>query len=89
MTDAEEEAGRQSAAVISHAADRSAGDLCEGTLVSADRVEEAKRPPALIIVVDVVAPRRQLHFWKIAAVGKHYLVKNWRNLRSGRQTVSK
>lgn len=51
------------AAVISHATTE-AQEICEGTLENlADRVEEAKlTSPALIIVGDVVALRRQLHF---------------------------
>lgn len=64
------------AAVISHATTE-AQEICEGTLENlADRVEEAKlTSPALIIVGDVVALRRQLHFFEEKPLwGKHYLV---------------
>lgn len=58
------------AAVISHATTE-AQEICEGTLENlADRVEEAKlTSPALIIVGDVVALRRQLHFLKRSRCG--------------------
>ena len=81
------------AAVISHATTE-AQEICEGTLENlADRVEEAQlTSPALIIVGDVVALRRQLHFFRReAAVGETLSgCKNWpKTFTSGRHAPGK
>lgn len=79
------------AAVISHATTE-AQEICEGTLENlADRVEEAKlTSPALIIVGDVVALRRQLHFLKRSRCGNIiWLQKLVKTFTSGRHAPGK
>lgn len=80
------------AAVISHATTE-AQEICEGTLENlADRVEEAQlTSPALIIVGDVVALRRQLHFLKRSRCGGNIIwLQNWsKTFTSGRHAPGK